>query len=92
MNIFEQYQTLGIEDKMSHTTSRVEDVLKDRILNPITAKGESKVPRKEIEKLKNVLTILKKGLLVRRLFCELIVIINTLRSKVTNSEIDLQAF
>ena len=54
MNIVEQYQALGIEDKMSHTTSRVEDVLKDRILNPITAKGESKVPRKEIEKLKNV--------------------------------------
>lgn len=50
MNIFEQYQALGIEDKMSHTTSRVEDVLKSRILDPITAKGEPKVPRKEIEK------------------------------------------
>ena len=44
------------------------------------------------EKLKNILTILRKGLLLRRLFDELIVIINTLRSKVTNSEIDLQAF
>ena len=44
------------------------------------------------EKMKNVLTILRKGLLLRRLFDELIVIINTLTSKVTNSEIDLQAF
>ena len=52
----------------------------------------SELIEKGEEKLKNVLTILKKGLLVRRLFCELIVIINTLRSKVTNSEIDLQAF
>ena len=59
MNIFEQYQTLGIEDKMSHTSSRVEDVLKGRILDPITAKGEPKVPRKEIEKLKDVFTYCK---------------------------------
>lgn len=59
MNIFEQYQALGIEDKMSHTSSRVEDVLKGRILDPITAKGEPKVPRKEIEKLKDVFTYCK---------------------------------
>ena len=59
MNIFEQYQVLGIEDKMSHTTSRVEDVLIDKILDPITAKGDHKVPRKEIEKLKDVFTYCK---------------------------------
>lgn len=59
MNIFEQYQALGIEDKMSHTTSRVEDVLKGRILAPITAKGEPKIARKEIEKLKNAFTYCK---------------------------------
>lgn len=52
----------------------------------------SELVEKGEEKLKNVLTILRKGLLLRRLFDELIVIINTLRSKVTNSEIDLQAF
>ena len=52
----------------------------------------SELIEKGEEKLKNVLTILRKGLLLRRLFDELIVIINTLRSKVTNSEIDLQAF
>ena len=44
---------------MSHTTSRVEDVLKGRILAPITAKGEPKIARKEIEKLKNVFTYCK---------------------------------
>ena len=59
MNIFEQYQALGIEDKMSHTTSRVEDVLKGRILDPITAKGEPKIARMEVEKLKNVFTYCK---------------------------------
>ena len=52
----------------------------------------SELIEKGEEKLKNVLTILRKGLLLRRLFDELIVIINTLTSKVTNSEIDLQAF
>ena len=52
----------------------------------------SELVEKGEEKLKNVLTILRKGLLLRRLFDELIVIINTLTSKVTNSEIDLQAF
>ena len=58
-DIFEQYQALGIEDKMSHTTSRVEEVLIGKILNPITAEGEPKVPRKEIEKLKDVFTYCK---------------------------------
>lgn len=58
-DIFEQYQALGIEDKMSHTTSKVEEVLIGKILNPITAKGEPKVPRKEIEKLKDVFTYCK---------------------------------
>lgn len=52
----------------------------------------SELIEKGEEKMKNVLTILRKGLLLRRLFDELIVIINTLTSKVTNSEIDLQAF
>ena len=52
----------------------------------------SELIEKGEEKLKNVLTILRKGLLLRRLFDELIVIINTLTSKVTNSEINLQAF
>ena len=59
MDIFEQYQALGIEDKMSHTTSRVEEVLIGKILGPITAKGEPKVPRKEIDKLKDVFTYCK---------------------------------
>ena len=59
MNILEQYQALGIEDKMSHTTSRVEEVLIGKILNPITAKGEPKAPRKEIDKLKDVFTYCK---------------------------------
>ncbi len=59
MNIFEQYHSLGIEDKMSHTTSRVEEVLIGKILGPITAKGEPKVPRKEIDKLKDVFTYCK---------------------------------
>lgn len=52
----------------------------------------SELIEKGEEKLKNVLTILRKGLLLRRLFDELTVIINTLTSKVTNSEINLQAF
>ena len=52
----------------------------------------SELIEKGEEKLKNVLTILRKGLLLIRLFDELIVIINILRSKVTNSEIDLHAF
>ena len=35
MNIFKQYQALGVEDQMAHTTSRVESVLMKKIIDNI---------------------------------------------------------